>query len=105
MLYAHDMPHCRINASHASYCVTTPVIINTSAACHRCHSAHPRLARGMVRLAPGVGYRTARDASPLASARVPAVLAMAVSCWTSRHSCCTASPDSPDGTRESHLGP
>src|SRR5687768_6094444 len=49
-----------------------------AAACDERHPHRPHLARPLVRLAPGVSRRAARDVAPLASPGIPRVLAVEV---------------------------
>ena len=70
----------------------------------RCHPPRPGLARALVRLASGLGRGAPRDLSPLASAGIPALLALEIHTWTPADPCGPASPHPPHGAGEPVVG-
>ena len=62
------------------------------------------LAGALVRLASGISHCTTGDLYPLASAGIPAVLALEVEAWTPADPSGPASPHPPDGAGEPLVG-
>src|SRR5215831_12964810 len=71
----------------------------------QCNPPCPGLALALVRLASGLGCGATRDLSPLASAGIPLVLEMEIQTGSTTDSSGAASADSPDGPRQSDVGP
>jgi hypothetical protein len=73
-------------------------------ACHRCHPPHLGLAGTLVRLASGLSHCATGDLSSLASAGIPALLALAIWAWMPANPCGPASARPPYGSEEPVVG-